>query len=59
MDWVPDALTFTIEQGDLTSYGFDMSWRHGLYLCENSWSAAPTENGPQGEWSALAGEFAI
>jgi lipopolysaccharide transport system ATP-binding protein len=40
LDWVPDALTFTMEQGDLSSYGFDMSWRHGLYLCDSTWSAS-------------------
>ena len=52
LDWVPDALTFTMEQGELTSYGFDMSWRHGLYLCDSSWSAI-TAAAEQSETSPL------
>jgi lipopolysaccharide transport system ATP-binding protein len=57
LDWVPDALTFSMEQGALTSYGFDMSWRHGLYLCENSWSSARCGSEPDVEWPTMAGDF--
>jgi lipopolysaccharide transport system ATP-binding protein len=37
LDHAYDALTFSIEPGPLARYGFDMSWRHGLYFCDNGW----------------------
>jgi lipopolysaccharide transport system ATP-binding protein len=37
VDYAADALTFTIEQGSLVRYGFDMSWRQGLYFCDSDW----------------------
>jgi lipopolysaccharide transport system ATP-binding protein len=41
VDWAPDVLAFSVDQGDLASYGFDMSWKHGLYFCDSEWSMAP------------------
>jgi lipopolysaccharide transport system ATP-binding protein len=38
VDFARDALTFSVEQGPLVRYGFDMSWRHGLYFCDSQWS---------------------
>ena len=40
VDWAPDVLSFSIDQGDLASYGFDMGWKHGLYFCDSEWSIA-------------------
>jgi lipopolysaccharide transport system ATP-binding protein len=37
VDSATDVLTFTIEPGALVRYGFDMSWRHGLYFCDSDW----------------------
>ena len=39
VDFATDALTFSVEQGPLVRYGFDMSWRHGLYFCDSEWSS--------------------
>jgi lipopolysaccharide transport system ATP-binding protein len=38
VDYARDVLAFTIEQGRLADYGFDMSWKHGLYFCDSAWS---------------------
>ena len=41
VDWAPDVLTFSVDQGELASYGFDMSWKHGLYFCDSEWAIEP------------------
>jgi lipopolysaccharide transport system ATP-binding protein len=38
VDSAEDTLTFSVEHGPLLRYGFDMSWRNGLYFCDNTWS---------------------
>jgi hypothetical protein len=38
MDWVPDVCSFEMGQGELSRYGFDMSWAHGIYFCQNKWT---------------------
>jgi lipopolysaccharide transport system ATP-binding protein len=45
VDSATDALTFTIEHGSLVRYGFDMSWRHGLYFCDSDWVTVESAHG--------------
>jgi hypothetical protein len=45
VDSATDVLTFTIEPGALVRYGFDMSWRHGLYFCDSDWVTVESSRG--------------
>ena len=54
VDYAPDALTFSVEQGPLVRYGFDMSWRHGLYFCESGWEMFQFQGNPPESSSAQA-----
>ena len=46
VDYAADALTFTVEQGSLVRYGFDMSCRHGLYFCDSDWTTVESSTAP-------------
>jgi len=38
IDHVVDALTFTMDQGQVSGVDFDLSWRHGLCHCNSEWT---------------------
>ena len=38
IDYVKDALTFTLEQGVISGVNFDLNWKHGLVHCPSEWS---------------------
>jgi lipopolysaccharide transport system ATP-binding protein len=38
VDWLPDILAFDVEQGSSPIGGFDLSWQHGLYFCNSTWT---------------------
>jgi lipopolysaccharide transport system ATP-binding protein len=40
-DFVNDALQFRMEQGTLMERGFDMSWKHGIYHSDTTWTVDP------------------
>lgn len=43
IDWVPDAIPFRVQQGQLADYGFDKSWQYGIYHCPSDWKIAEQE----------------
>ena len=42
-DFVPNALTFRVEQGGLLNRGLEMSWRLGVFHCDTKWRVSPAK----------------